>query len=228
MIALDTARQANHPHGTDLTVDILIMMDDQALHLGRPDEALRLVQLGAVTATNGTYPVSASVRGENAMDLAYCRASLGDVDPCRRALDQALQTYADADPASAPPWSRHVGAAHVAAQHGRTMFLLSRTDPGYAPAAIERLHAAVDGFGPTHGHRRALTISRLASSYFLAGELDSAVRTGHEAVTTISALSSKLAIAGLRTLADIAEPHKHRSDVTELRQQIRTALAAAA
>jgi hypothetical protein len=143
-------------------------------------------------------------------------------------LDQALQTYADADPATAPPWSWLASTADVAGQHGRSLFLLSRKDPGYAPAAIERLHAAVDGHGPTSARARAISLPGLAGSYFLAGEVDSAVRTGHEAVTTISTLSSKRAYARLQTLADIAEPHKHRSDVAELRERIRTALATVA
>lgn len=228
MIALNNARQANHPLSTDLTVYLLQEMAHQALHIGRPDEALRLVQLGATMATNGTYPVSASTRGYNTMNLARCRASMGEAEPCHRAMDQALQTYTDTDPASVPPWAAFIATPLIATQQGHTLSLLSQTNPGYAPTAIEHLHSGIDSYNPTHTRSRAINLPWLAGSYFHAGEVDSAVRTGHEAVTVISTLSSKRAHTGLRILAETAEPHSHHPDVAELRERIRETLTTAA
>jgi transcriptional regulator with XRE-family HTH domain len=229
MIALDTARQADdHPRSTDLTVHMLQDMVHQALHLGRPEEALRLVQLGAATATNRAYPVNASTRSYIATNLAWCHASLGEAESCHRALDQAQQIYTNADPATVPPWAAHIVPAAIAAQHGHSLFLLSRTDPGYAPAAIEHLRSAVGGYARDSARSRAAHLPGLAGSYFLAGEVDSAIATGHEAVTAISTLSSTRAYARLRTLADTAEPHRHQPDVAELRERIRGVLATTA
>jgi hypothetical protein len=227
VIALDTARQANHPLSTDLTVAVQYNMAHQALHLGRPDEALRLVQLGAVTATTSTYPVSAGTRGANAMILARCRASLGEAELCHRALEQAQQTYADAEPASAPPWF-FVTAAAIDTLQGQALFQLAQANPSHAPRAVEQLRSAVDSYDLTYVRSRAVNIPDLAGSYFLAGEVDSAVLAGHEAVTVISTLSSRRAYGRLRTLADIAKPHSHRSDVAELRDRICGALAMSA
>jgi transcriptional regulator with XRE-family HTH domain len=228
MIALDTARQANHPRSTDLSAHLMQDMANQALHLGRPDEAFRLVQLGAAMATSRAYPVNAITRSYIATKMAWCRAALGEAEPCHHALDQAQQTYADADPAAAPPWAVHIDPTAIAAQHGHALFLLSQTDPGYAPAAIEHLRSAVDGYGHGRDRSRALQLPGLAGSYFRAGDLDAAVAVGHEAVTMIGTLSSKRVCARLRILANIAEPHRHRPDVAELRERIRGTLLTAA
>jgi hypothetical protein len=59
----------------------------------------------------------------------------------------------------------------------------------------------------------------------LAGGLDTAVTIGHQAVTTISGLSSTIPHSWLRTLAEVTQPHSNRSDVAELRHRISETLA---
>jgi hypothetical protein len=78
----------------------------------------------------------------------------------------------------------------------------------------------------THSSARLCSASR-ASSHGQT-ELQASSLAGHEAVTVISTLSSGRAYGKLRTLADIAKPHSHRSDVAELRDRIRGALAMSA
>lgn len=228
MIALDTARRANHTRSADLTAILLLDLAHQALHLGRPDEALRLVQLGAATATGHRYPVGISTRSYIAATLGWCHASLGDGESCERALGDAQQFYADTDPAVAPPWAAHVIPAEIAAQRGHSFFLLAQTQPQYAPAAIEHLRDAVDSYGPAYARSRAVNMPELAGAYFYAGEVDSAIAAGHEAVNEISALSSRRTYVRLRVLAKAAVPFVHNSGVAELRERIRQALATAA
>ncbi|GAB3447727.1 hypothetical protein GCM10027436_40040 [Actinophytocola sediminis] len=228
MIALDTARRADHPLSADLTVILLLDLAHQALHLRRPDEALRLVQLAASAATTGRYPVSASTRSYIAATLAWCHAALGNAEQCWRALGDAQQSYVDADPATAPPWAANVTLAEIAAQHGHSYYLLAQADPSYAPSAVEHLRVAVDGFGSAYARSRAVNLPGLAGSYFYVGELETAVATGYEAVTEIGTLSSQRAYARLAVLADAAAPFGDDSAVADLRQRIRDALASAA
>ncbi|WP_189061265.1 helix-turn-helix domain-containing protein, partial [Longimycelium tulufanense] len=193
MIALDTARRADHPRAADLTVNLLLDMAHQALHLNRPDEALRLAQLSSATATSHRYPVSATTHAYIATTISWARAMLGHAEPCRRAMDEAQHTYADADPASAPPWATPVFPtqangvnAEIEAQRGHALFLLARTDPTHAPAAIEHLRRAVDGYGSAYARSRAVNLPGLSSSYFYTGDTDTAVAVGHEAICPAS------------------------------------------
>jgi transcriptional regulator with XRE-family HTH domain len=228
MVALDTARRADHSLAADLTVVLLLDLAHQALHLRRPDEALRLVQLAATTATTRRYPVSASTRSYIAAALAWCHASLGDAESCWRALGDAEQTYATVDPATAPPWGANVTPAEIAAQHGHSYYLLARTEPSHAPKAVEHLRVAVEGFGAAYARSRAVNLPGLASSYFYAGDVNEAVTTGHAAVTEIGTLSSIRAYARLAALDETASPFANDSAVADLRERIRNAVAMAA
>ena len=228
MIALDTARRAEHPRSTDLTVTVLLNMTNQAvLHLDRPQEGLKLVQLAGVTAASGKYPISVSTRVHTTAYLGLCRAALGEAQPCQAALSQTLEDFAEVDPTTAPPWAQHVTVAEIAAQQGHSLFLLSRTDPAYAPQAIEQLRTAAEGDGPAYARSRALRLPGLAASHFFAGNHDMAVQVGHQAVTAISRLYSPRACTRLRWLDAAAQPHASTPDVTELRERIRTTLTTA-
>jgi transcriptional regulator with XRE-family HTH domain len=223
MIGLDTARHAEHPHSTDLMIEILMNIAQQARYLGQPREAIDLVRYADNTMAMSKYPVSAPTLQRVHTSLAVSQAALGQREPCLRALAQAAQTTADigADHAGLPPWtSSSVPIATYSAQHGHSLFLLSRTEPDCAPTAIEYLRTAIDGYGPGRASVRARSLPALAGSYALAGDLDAAVTIGHEAVTVIDGLSSTIPHPWLRTLAQVTEPHNHRSDVAELRHRV--------
>jgi transcriptional regulator with XRE-family HTH domain len=229
MIALDTARRADHARSADLSVNVLLQMAAQARHVNRPAEALRLAQLGSAAATGAATPVSAGALGSLASSLSHIRAMLGEVELSHRAMGEAREFYANVDPATEPPWAMaRVPPAEAEAMEGYALFSLASTNPAYAPAAVERLRAAVDGFGPTHARSRALNLPGLASCYFLGGDVAAAVATGHKAVTAISALSSQRAHTRLRVLAETAAPFADQSDVAELRQRIRETVTAVA
>jgi transcriptional regulator with XRE-family HTH domain len=227
MIALDSSRRADHPRSADLTVMLLLNLAHQALHLDRPGEALRLAQLSSATITNQSYPVSASTHSYVETTLAWCHASLGEAEPTQRSLEGARRHFAEADPATAPPWAAHVVPAEAAAQQGHALFLLSKTKPDYAGTAIEQLRVAVDGYDPAYTRSRAVNLPGLSGSYFYVGDLALGIATGHAAVTAITSLSSTRAYARLRTLAEIAAPFSDNTQVAELCRRIHLVTARA-
>ncbi|MFD2422428.1 helix-turn-helix domain-containing protein [Amycolatopsis pigmentata] len=227
--ALDTARRAeDHPRAPDLTVDVLLDMAHQALHLDRPGEALQLVQLASATAANRKHPVSTITEGYISAVLGWCRATLGETQPTRRAIGQAQETYAAADSATTPPWAWFVTDAEITAQQGHSLYLLSLKRPEVAPEAIERLNHAAAGYDASYERSRAMILPPLAAVQFQAGDIDAAVATGYDAVSAIGGLSSTRGYARLRVLDSIAAQFARKPEVTELRQHIRTALATTA
>ncbi|MBB5159541.1 helix-turn-helix domain-containing protein [Saccharopolyspora phatthalungensis] len=227
--ALDTARRADdHPRATDLAVHVLLDMAHQALHLERADEALRLVQLASATAANRKHPVSTITQGHTFSVLGWCRAALGEPEPTRRAIGQAQETYAAADPATTSPWTKFVTNAEINGQQGYSLYLLSLSRPEFAPQAIEKLTSATTTYGAEYERTRAVTLPPLASAQFQAGDIDAAVTTGYDAVKTITGLSSTRGYARLRVLDTVAAPHSGKSEVADLREHIRTAVTTAA
>lgn len=225
--ALDHAERSKHPRSADLIVDVHLDMAHQALHEDQYGDALKLVQLADSAAASHDHPISDSTRSYLAANLAWCRASLGDVDACRRALDRAQQGYLDADLSTAPAWASHIVPAEIAAQRGHALFLLSRTDRTLADEAIEHLRTAVTGYGSTFARSSAVNLPGLASCYFYAGDLQTGVQTGLDAVAAISRLSSKRAYTRLTKLSETAYMFASHPDVAELRARIDKAVAAA-
>ncbi|MBB5160039.1 helix-turn-helix domain-containing protein [Saccharopolyspora phatthalungensis] len=227
--ALDTARRADdHPHAPGLTVHVLLDMAHQAMHLERAEEALRVVQLASATAAYRKHPVNTITQGYTSSVLGWCRAALGEPEPTRRAIGQAQETYAAADPATTPPWTKFVTDAEITGQQGYSLYLLSLSRPEFAPEAIEKLTSSTTRYGAEYELTRAVTLPPLASVQFQAGDIDAAVATGYDAVNAITGLSSTRGYARLRVLDTVAAPHHGKPEVAELRQHIRTALTTTA
>ncbi|MGB6162162.1 MAG: helix-turn-helix domain-containing protein [Pseudonocardiaceae bacterium] len=112
LIGLEVARDTDHIHGSDLTGYLLADMATQAVHLGRPDEALRLVHL-AHAATAGSHPVSAATIGLLASQQARAHAAKGEVAHCDCTLGQAVEHFSTITLATTPSWGAWIGEAVV-------------------------------------------------------------------------------------------------------------------
>jgi transcriptional regulator with XRE-family HTH domain len=223
MIGLDVARSADHPQGSDLTVYLLHDMALQAVHLGRPDEARRLVQLGHAAAVD-SYPVSAATISLLVSTQAYTHAAKGDAAACARALGQAEEHVSAIDPATRPPWGASFDETGLAAKQGVAHYTLARADGDSRAAsrAVSLLSHAVDSLGPDYARPRALYLTDLVGAHALAGDTDTAVTLGHQAVDAVAGLSSPRAYDRLRVLNTALEPLHTSAGVAELRDRLTT------
>ncbi|MCA1709629.1 MAG: XRE family transcriptional regulator, partial [Actinobacteria bacterium] len=201
MIGLNIARKAEHPYADDLSVFLLYDMALQAVHLGRAAEAQRLIQIARAVA-GGKHPVSASTTGHLESIQARTHAAEGDAAACDHALGHAAEHYAAIDPALAPPWSGYVSEAGRSAFEGVAYYMLAQPtrDPRMAGQAVALLRHGVDHFVPGYARPRALSLPDLAGSHAIAGDTDTAVTVGHQAIDAVTAVSSPRAHDRLRTL----------------------------
>jgi transcriptional regulator with XRE-family HTH domain len=226
MIGLDIARAADHPQGSDLTVYLLYDMAIQAVHLQRPDEALGLIHLGHVAAA-GSHPISASTSGWLATIQARAYAAQGDAAGCDHSLGRAVEQFSTIDSASRPPWGALLGAAHLTAMQGAAHYelALASSDPHAAGRAVPLLRDAVEGFGPDYARSRALYLPDLAGAHAIAGDTDTAVTVGHQAIDAVTALHSPRAYDRLRVLNTTLQPLHTSAGVAELRERLVTTAA---
>jgi transcriptional regulator with XRE-family HTH domain len=221
LIGLGAARKSNHELATDMMVHLQLQIANQSMHLRNPEEALSFARLAELTVANGDHPVSAQTRTCISFRQATPQAHLGKVDLCRRALDQGQERADDIDPAATPlPWTAYMTPAEIASYTGSAMYRLAQHERGHAPAAVEHLRTAIDTYGDEYAQSRAMNLSSLAGAYVQVGDLDTAIATGHRAVTEISALSSTRIHDRLWTLRKVIQPYNHRPDVAELRHRI--------
>ncbi|MGH3692900.1 MAG: helix-turn-helix domain-containing protein [Pseudonocardiaceae bacterium] len=221
MIGLNIARSADHPRSSDLTAFLLNDMAQQALHLDRPDEALRLIYLSHTTTT-GSHPVSAATNCCLANIEARIQAAKKDTASCDRALGQATEHLSNIDPATTPPLVAHVGKAALSSSQGAARYTLALAshDPHAATQATSLLRTAVDHLGADYGRLRATTLTDLAGAHAIAGDTDTAVTLGHQAIDAVTALHSLRAYDRLRVLHTALQPCHTSTGVTELRDRL--------
>jgi len=179
----------------------------EAVHLGRPREALHLVRVGDNAAVD-RYPVSASTTGSQASIRARAHTAEGDAAACDRALSEAEEHFTGIDPATAPPWAGHLNDTGLAAYQGAAHYTLAQTacDPLAAERAVLLLGRAVDNFGSAYARPRGLYMPDLAGTHALAGDRDTTGTVGHQVVDAITALSSPRAYDRLRTWTPCCNP----------------------
>ncbi|MGH3772590.1 MAG: hypothetical protein ACRDRW_14540 [Pseudonocardiaceae bacterium] len=219
MIGLSVAREADHPQGTDLGVYLLHDLAQQAVHLGRPREALSLVHLGHITAVS-SHPVSAATNRSLAGTQALAHAVQGDAAGCDRALGEAEEHFSVIDPATRPPWGAHLSDTVRLAGSTQYRLALNSSDPHAAGRAVPLLRHAVDHLGVDHARDRALLLASLAGAHAIAGDTDTAVSVGHQAVDAVTAVHSPRAYDRLRVLDTALEPLHTSTGVAELRDRL--------
>jgi DNA-binding XRE family transcriptional regulator len=220
MIALDITRDTDHPLSTDQTVFVLYDMALQAVALGRPEEALRLAQLGH-TAAIGAHPVSAATTSCLSNLEARAYATQNDTAACDRTLDQAIEHFTSIDPAHNPR-ANFLDDTMLTLLQGVAHYELALADraPRAAGQAVSLLRQAVDGFGSDFAVPQAKCLADLAGAHAIAGDTDTAVSVGHQAVDAVTALHSPRAYDRLRVLNTALEPLHTSAGVAELRGRL--------
>ncbi|MGB8963618.1 MAG: hypothetical protein WCC38_16890, partial [Pseudonocardiaceae bacterium] len=205
------------------TVFVLFDMALQALALGRPEEALRLVHLGH-TAAVSSHPVSAATASCLADIQAQAHAAQSDAVACDRALGQAVEHFSRIDPTQEESWRAFLDETMLTGKQGDAYYelALATRDPQAASRAVALLRQAVDGYGPDYARPRALDLARLAEAHALAGDTDTAVTIGHQAIDAVTALHSPRAYDRLRVLNTALDPLHTSVGVAELRDRLIT------
>ncbi|MGH3913805.1 MAG: helix-turn-helix domain-containing protein [Pseudonocardiaceae bacterium] len=228
MIGLTLARDAEHPQATDLTVYLLADMALQAVHLERPQEAVHLGRIGDAAAV-GRYPVAESTTGLLANIQAQAYAAHGDARACERACGQATEHFSNIDPTTSPPWTEYIGknGAGPGGGQGSAYYALARPgrDPAIAGRAVLLLREVVDRYGAGYSRLRGRYLPDLSGAHAIAGDHDTAVTLGHQAIDLISTQSSSENRDRLRLLNTVLQPLHPSPGVAELRDRL-TATAA--
>jgi len=221
MIALNVARDSGHPLGTDQTVFVLYDMAIQAVHLGRPEEALRLVHLGPAAAVS-SHPVTASTTSCLAWIQARAHAAQGDAVACDRELGRSVEHFSGIDPTQ-ESCADFLNETYLAGLRGVTHYELAVTghNPCAASKAVPLLRHAVDHLGPDYARPRASMLTDLAGAHALAGDTDTAVSVGHQAVDAVTVLSSLRTHDRLHLLRAALKPlHTSSAGVAGLRERL--------
>src|SRR5262249_41945579 len=155
----------------------------------------------------GAHPVSAATMSCLANVQACANAAQGDPAACDQALGQSVEHFTNIG-SGHESMSGFLDETMFAGKQGRAHHELAVAgrDPHAAGRAVALLRQAVDGFGSDFARPRAQDLTRLAGAHAIAGDVDTAVTVGHQAVEAVTALSSPRAQDRLRVLNAALKP----------------------
>jgi hypothetical protein len=210
--AVTHARHAEEP---SLLATVLYRTGRLHLHRAMTGQALRFFQLGQIAAQDSGDARTVAVLCANE---AWAYAILGDRLQALRSLARAGDELGRAEPATHVPWVGFFGATDLQALTGMTYLELSGTDQhpasdrrlgndrsGHEQADLDRaaeaLHHTVGVRGTETARSRAFELTALATATLRAGDHDTGVTLGCQAVAMAEQLRSVRVVDRLAPLA---------------------------
>jgi hypothetical protein len=138
-------------------------------------------------------------------------------------IGQAVERSSTTDPAGDEAWAANlVDETHLTSFSGAALYTLAlhNQDLRAASRAVPLLRHAVDHFGPNYARARALNLPELAGAHAIAGDIDTAVTVGRQAIDAVTALHSPRAYDRLHMLHTVLEPLHTSPGVAELRERL--------
>lgn len=196
-------------------------MADQAVHHGRPAEAVTLIETAVVGIRGGETP---RLLAELSLWKAYALATLQDGSACVAALVQARTQVEQFEPESDPHWLYWVTPADITASAGHCLLRLGQ--PGRATALLDDGIALYD---EAFARDRQIYLTHLADALARPGkqrDLEAAADRGLAAVHLAESLTSTRGIDWLRDLYRRMQPHASVPAVGDFLERARGVLAA--
>ncbi|MCP2166574.1 hypothetical protein [Goodfellowiella coeruleoviolacea] len=195
----------------ELRAAALADMARHAIHRGRLDDALSLIEFAQVRADRLT------ATGRTVIGVLHARllAMLGRHDEARAEVDRADAHFAERQAASDPPWLAYYDEAEHAGSTARALVPLALADKRPGDAA-ERLAMAIRLHSDAYPRSRAFSRARLATLYMTVGDPYEAVALGRQAVAEAAVLHSRRMNEELHTLMRASERHLAIPEVADL------------
>ncbi|QNP67077.1 transcriptional regulator [Streptomyces genisteinicus] len=211
-----------------LGAHILQCMARQMSHLRHYDEALDLVSLAQYGARRQATPATRSMLA--ALEARF-HAILGQVDESERAAGTAEELFTAVDPSQEPAHMAFFDEAELCATIGIAHQIAAKNDNG--PSRTRRAEQSLQLVGralalrPDHRVRsKAFDHLGLARTHLTIGEVTGAREETQTALTLFGTIGSKRVGDRLGELHDEAAPYATSPEAADLRDQIRTVVAA--
>ncbi len=220
VLALRAAKPANDPA---FAANIMAGMARQLLYLGHVNDALELVRVAQDSSAGAATP---TVRAMLYSREAWGYAKQGRIAAFHRATARAEDALADATPADDPHWISYFDAAELAGTTGGRLLDLAHGRVELAGETADHIERAIAERRPGRLRSAALDHIGLAEARLIQGELDEAVRLGHEAATIVEQTRSDRVRVKLVELYQHTTAHAAVPAVAALRDHVRALVTA--
>jgi hypothetical protein len=194
----------------------------QMVHLGKPEQALDLMQLATSGSGDQALP---RTRAMLHTIEAWAQASMGRGQAMRRTLGEAEDLFgSDKGDVAPPSWMQNFDEADLHGMQALAYRALAEHEP--AAAARAQLHAKQAITLRTSGHERSMIFDylSLASACFIADDPEQADRYARMALLTIGQTSSHRTWDRLREMYRLTGRYSDHSRIQDLRQEIESTM----
>ncbi|WP_328915426.1 MULTISPECIES: Tat pathway signal protein [unclassified Streptomyces] len=201
----------------DRGVEIVTRMSHQMIYLGRPRDALGLLEVAAAKADRP------AVKALLASQTGRVHAALGDEHQAETHLGTADDLLADGL-GEVPPWVAYFDAAEHAGARAVSARDLAALGRPHSPASVY-FHDALELRAPGFDRVRVMDRVGLAAALFDEGEVEQAATAAQRTLDDAARIDSALVASRLNTLLDAIRPYRSPL-VEEVRGRARDLTAA--
>jgi transcriptional regulator with XRE-family HTH domain len=198
--ALEQARYAAQP---SLVAKALYCTGRLQLYQGRNEEALRLFQLGQISALESRSGLALTLLAANE---AWAHAALGDTHQALGALGRAKAAFGSVDSGDAvvPPWLGFVDTAELQSLVALTHAELPAPTSQQRHTALEGLYVAIGLRDSDTNRSKALETIAMVEALRASGDKDAAETMQAEAERLAAEVRSERVSSGLARLVGVA------------------------
>jgi transcriptional regulator with XRE-family HTH domain/tetratricopeptide (TPR) repeat protein len=215
--ALEHARYVNE---ASLVAKALYGLGRVHLHHGWSGQALRLLQLGQVTAQQSGSGRAMAMMQAN---LAWVHAVMGDNRQALSSIDRARDEYVRAENEEAPPWLVFFDSAELHALRGTALAHLPEPTSQQRSEAIERFTLSTTLRELPMARSRAFELTGLSWLLFDEGAVEQAVRIGNEAVDIAEQVRSRRILERFEPLRERVAKRLDDTSVRDLAARLHAA-----
>ncbi|MGW0433673.1 helix-turn-helix transcriptional regulator [Micromonospora sp. NPDC003197] len=217
-LSLNAAQEAQ---ASGLIGSILRQLTHQALHLKRPADALRFIQLSYAVSATPEDSFSDLALAETALYEGWSYAAIGKAQSCHRSLERAQDYFDSSLGEEVPSWLSHLDHTEMAATRGHAYSVLARSMPAAGEQAERLLRSAVSSRSDNLARSKVLNLVALAGTMFQSNEkLDEATAIADRALDGVAGLTSPRSRDRLWDLEEATRHLKSTGQVAELRHRL--------
>ncbi|MEV6653914.1 Tat pathway signal protein [Streptomyces sp. NPDC051219] len=198
----------------DRGVEIVTRMSHQMIYLGRPDDALGLLEVAAAKADRP------ALKALVASQTGRVHAALGQEQQADAHLGRADELVAAGLGNDVPEWVAYFDAAEHAGARAVSARDLTAFNPSTSRRASTHFRDALRLRAPGFDRVRTMDRIGLAAALFDEAEVEQATTAAQQALTEATRVDSTLVASRLNTLLGAARPYKTAA-VDELRTRAR-------
>ncbi|WP_228810734.1 XRE family transcriptional regulator [Nocardia otitidiscaviarum] len=202
----------------ELRASSLADMARKTAYVGKPDDALSLIELAAVRADRLASTTRAMLGALRAQYLAATGRTQEALDEVTRADEH----FAARGPYADPPWLCYYDLAEHLGSTGKALIPVAH-ERQRVELAASRIQQAIDLQGSDYRRSRTFSLTRLATLRMRLDDPREAAAIGLRAARDAATLSSQRLHNELGSLAAASARHRRIADVAELRHAIMTA-----